>query len=156
MKGIQPGSKWQECWKLCEEVVTFSKGDKKPLNACKLGIYIIVFAFLEDSSGCRVETGLEQDRSRCRRNSKQALSFIQARDVSLGWSWQRGWQIKGEVSIGRSYEIWGRAGQRRVWEKEESLGWTPALKVEPPFIEIRSQGSQRSSYLQTSGRTRCF
>lgn len=53
---------------------------------------------------------------------QEALSFIQARDdVSLGWSWQWGWEIKGEVSIGRSYEIWGRAGQRRVWEKEEDL-----------------------------------
>lgn len=151
MKVIQPGLKWQVCCKLCEEFFTFSKGDKKPLNACKLGIYIILFAFLEDSSGCRVETRLEEGRNRCRRDNKQVLSFVQARDdISLGWSRQWGRERKGEAVIqGRSYEIWGKAGQRRVWRRK-----SPGLSTcfEMSFTEIGNQGSQRSSYQQTSSR----
>lgn len=59
---------------------------------------------------------MEEGRSRCRRDNKQAVSFIQARDdISLGWSWQWGWGRKGEIVIqGRRYEIWEKAGQRRV------------------------------------------
>lgn len=58
-----------------------------------------------------METGLEEGRSRCTWNNKQALSYRQR--MTLAWAGHnsRNGEVKGEVFLGRSYKMWGRAGQ---------------------------------------------